>query len=146
MSDADKNSIYNVSKNVLKYTNPLAWLVIEATEKAIGKSNVVTETGDIEEMKKESLRQELASKMAENQAKVAQEIAIARRIDTAEEVTIEEFYGSSGEGKIGLNSDGENITFGINGAGRRVTKRIYTFKGWRDGGLDVIDSLKENSK
>lgn len=81
--------------------------------------------------------------MAEDQAKVAQEIAIARRIDTAEEVTIEEFYDTSGEAGIGLNSNGENISLGVNGSARRVTKRIYTFKGWRDGGLEAMNSLKE---
>lgn len=139
----DKKAIWNVSKNVLMVTSPITWLVVDATEKAIEKSNAVANKGDIEEMKQEALRQEISLKISEAQAKVAQEISIARRIDTAEEVIIEEFYDASGEGGIGVNLKGESVSAGISVSGRRVTKRVYTFKGWRDGGLEAVEKLLE---
>ncbi|HEY5561983.1 MAG TPA: hypothetical protein VIK72_09570 [Clostridiaceae bacterium] len=142
----DINTIWKTSKNIMKFTSPLTWLVVEATEKAIGKSNAVIEIGNIDEINKEAFRQEIISRMAKDQAKVAQEVAIARRIDTAEEVTIEEFYDTSGEGGIGLSSKDNNLSLGATGSGRHVTRRIYTFKGWRDGGLEVMDSLKETDR
>jgi len=64
------------------------------------------------------------------QAKVEQELAISRRIDGAEEVEIEEFYDLSGKGNAGLNTDGETVSLGFGGEGRRVTKRIIKFKGY----------------
>lgn len=139
----DKNVIWEVSKNVLRFTSPLTWLVVDATEKVIEKSSNVANKGDIEEMKQEALRQDISLKMSEAQAKVAQEISIARRIDTAEEVIIEEFYDTSGEGGIGVNLNAEGASAGISGSGRRVTKRVYTFKGWRDGGLEAVEKLFE---
>jgi len=66
---------------------------------------------------------------AEAQARVAQEVAIARRIETAKEVEIEEFYNYSGEGLIGVKSDGESISLGAGGAVRRISKRFYRFRG-----------------
>ncbi|MEI7995596.1 MAG: hypothetical protein WCH01_11915 [Methylococcaceae bacterium] len=67
--------------------------------------------------------------MAERQAKVAQEIAIARKIELAHEVEIEEFYDTSGEGSIGGKSDGSGITLGVSGRANRVVRRVYKFKG-----------------
>jgi len=45
------------------------------------------------------MRQELEGRIAEYQARVAQEVAIAKRIDNALEVENEEFYDTSGEGQ-----------------------------------------------
>ena len=73
-------------------------------------------------------------------ARIEQELAIARRIDCAEEVEIEEFYDTSGKGSAGLTADmkSESATLGLSGEGRRVTKRVYHFKGWRP--LDASES------
>lgn len=133
----DKNSALDIAKNVIKYTSPITFLLMEATEKAIKKTNSISEQGNFEEIQNESLKQELLSKIAEDQAKVAQELAIARRIDTAEEVTIEEFYDTDIEGSAGINAKEGNVSLGLSGSHRKVTKRIYTFKGWRDGGLEI---------
>lgn len=67
--------------------------------------------------------------MAERQAKVAQEVAIARRIEMAEEVEIEEFYDTSGEGNVGASTDGESVSLGLQGKGKHVVRRVYRFKG-----------------
>jgi len=61
----DKNVIFEVSKNVLRVTSPLTWLVIDSTEKAIEKSSTVSINGDIEEMKREASRQEISLKISE---------------------------------------------------------------------------------
>ncbi len=70
--------------------------------------------------------------MIERQAKAAQEVSIAGRILTAEEVEIEEFYEASGEGKAGIDADEESISVGMSGKGNRVTRRVYRFKGSKD--------------
>lgn len=132
-------STLEVSKNILKYASPLTSLVVETAKKVIQKSNAVADSGDLEAIKQEALRQEISLKMSEFQAKVAQEIAIARRIDTAEEVIIEEYYDTTGEGGLGVKLSEENISAGLSGSGRRVSKRVYTFKGWRDGGLETMN-------
>lgn len=136
------NDVWKASKTVLKYTNPLGWLATEAAEMAISKSTEIIKNGTIQELEKEARRQEVAARIAEAQAKVAQELAIARRIDTAEEVTIEEYYDLSGKGEIGANINGESISVGLTGQGRRVTKRVYIFKGYIDGVLVAPDNTQ----
>ena len=72
---------------------------------------------------------EIKATVLQNQAKVEQELAIARRIDSAEEVEIEEYYDVSGSGSVGLKADEASVTIGANGDGRKVTKRVIKFKG-----------------
>ena len=67
--------------------------------------------------------------MAQAQARVAQELAIARRIEGAADVQIEEYYEYSGDGSLGLKTDGNGLTIGASGSGQRVSKRIYRFTG-----------------
>lgn len=138
MVDLDK--MWNVSKKVMQYTNPLVYAVAEATGVIIKNVN---NGGSIIDLQQESIRQELLMRIAEHQARVAQEISIARRIDTAEEVTIEEFYDVSGEANAGVKAQGEGLSAGISGSGRKVTKRVYTFKGWRDGVFDAIANQED---
>jgi len=76
--------------------------------------------------------------IAEGRARVARELAIARRIDTAEEVELEEYFDVVREGKGGVHVDGKGAGIGISGSGKSVTKRVYRFKGWRDGGLETL--------
>ena len=135
-----------VSKSILRYTNPLTWLVVDTAEKVIKRSNTVADSGNLEDIKQEALRQEISLKMSEYQAKVAQEIAIARRIDTAEEVIIEEYYDTTREGGLGVKLEGESISAGLSGSGRRVSERVYTFKGWRDGGLETVERITDKDE
>ena len=83
----------------------------------------------LQELKENALREEIKASVLQNQAKVEQELAIARRIDSAEEVEIEEYYDISGQGGAGLKGDSVGVTFGLNGEGRKVTKRVIKFKG-----------------
>ena len=110
------------------FYKPLLWTVLE---KSISKLSETDEKGTTQELKEESFRQEIKSRAMQAQAKVEQELAIARRIDSAEEVEIEEYYDTSGKGTSGLQTDGSTASVGIGGEGRRVTKRIIKFKGCR---------------
>jgi hypothetical protein len=111
--------------------NPSGYLIsqiVEATSKKVTKAESAANK-EIAELRVEAERQELQMRMAEAQARVAQEVAIAKRIETAEEVEMEEFYDYSGEGHVGAKTDGESISIGAGGSGRRVSKRVYRFRG-----------------
>lgn len=84
---------------------------------------------DLVSVRTETERQENEMRRLEAQAKVAQEMAIANRIEGALEVQIEEFYEYAGEGKAGLNTDGSGLTLGVSGGSKRVSKRVYRFTG-----------------
>lgn len=132
MTDNKQLSTWEIAKQALITTNPLLSLVINTAEKAITKSEEVTKSGSIQQISDEVTRQELTLRITEAQARVAQEVAIARRIDNAEEVEIEEFYDAAGEGGVGLKGSEQGVTVGLHGNGRRVSRRVYRFKGWRE--------------
>ncbi len=111
------------------YINPIGYLVEKVAESAVDSTKDDSNKKSIEELQLFAKRQELQMQMAEAQAKVAQELAIAKRIEIAEEVEIEEFYDLNGEGSIGLKADEKGITAGASASGRRVSKRIYKFRG-----------------
>lgn len=83
--------------------------------------------------------------MAREEARVAQELAIAKRIELAEEVEIAEFYGLEGDGSAGLCADSSSVTFGLKGSGRRMTKRVYKFRGFRSD-IEEIPVAAESSE
>ena len=93
------------------------------------RSDAVKVDAPLDELRVETERQELASSIAESQARVAQELAIARRIETAAEVEMEEFYDYALEGKIGIQADATKISAGAGGSNKRVSRRVYRFKG-----------------
>lgn len=82
----------------------------------------------LEELKVDAAKKELIISVAEREAKVAQELAIADRISSASEVTIEEFYEYKGEGKAGVDLAKSDV--GFSGSGQRIAKRIYSFRGF----------------
>lgn len=112
-----------------KFTlNPTGYLIRKIA------SNIVEDSGSekpnkLEDLRIEAEKQALTMKMAEAEARVAQELALAQRIATADEVEMEEFYETAADGKAGVSTQGESLSAGISGSGRRVTKRIFRFKG-----------------
>lgn len=106
--------------------------------------DAITETkndvasGDMVELKKEEARQEISMRMAERQAKVAQELAIAERIRDAEEVEIEEYYDNSKEGSGGLNANESGVSLGVNGKSGFVSKRVFRFKGIEGKTIEIV--------
>ncbi|WP_294713226.1 hypothetical protein, partial [uncultured Fusobacterium sp.] len=94
--------------------------------------NYKKEGGDTEDNKNESLES------LKKQIGLIREVAISRRIDTAEKVTIEEFYENKEEGHIGITASQEGAGLGIGSNEEKVVKRVYIFEGWREGGLDLL--------
>lgn len=109
--------------------NPTGYLISLGIKKIVESISESDNSTPMSTLKEESLRAEIKAKALLAQAKVEQELAISRRIDSAEEVEIEEFYDTLGKGNAGLKTDGESISLGLGGEGRRVTKRIIKFKG-----------------
>jgi hypothetical protein len=108
----------------------LSSLIEKSAKNAITKSNNAVESGDIKKLQEEAAIQEIENRISEFQARVAQELAIARRIENAYEVEIEEFYDSSGDGSLGAQYKEGTLNLGATGSGRRVKSRIYRFKGF----------------
>lgn len=136
------------TKDKLLFTlNPTAYLIGKGTEAVVEKVQNMTESNaTVQELRNEALRQEIILQMSEAQAKVAQELAIAQRINTAEQVEIEEFYDASGKGGLTANITEGAITGGLTGEGRKVTKRIYRFTGWHEGATQVFEQMKNNEE
>lgn len=107
---------------------PSAYLA-ESIIKSILNLDDLKGNKNVDGIENELARQEQEAKIKSLLAKVAQETAIATRIENATEVTIEEFYSDDLEGKAGINATKENISIGLSGSGKTLTKRIYTFKG-----------------
>ncbi len=120
--------------------NPAGYLlrqIVEATLKKVAQANDASPK-DLLTLRDDAERQELQMRMAEAHARVAQEVAIARRIETAEEVDIEESYDYSGEGHVGANADGAGMSLGTGGSGRRVSQRVFKFRGNTSVTLPVV--------
>ena len=105
---------------------------------AITETKSDVDSGDMVELKKEEARQEVSMRMAERQAKVAQELAIAERIRDAEEVEIEEYYDNSREGSGGLNASESGVTLGVSGKTGLVSRRVFRFKGREGKTIEVV--------
>lgn len=115
--------------DALKRFSPGYALVRVIYDKVAGVTIDAPSNADLSSVRLETERQENEMRRLEAQAKVAQEMAIATRIQTAAEVQIEEFYEYSGEGKVGLNTDSSGLNLGASGAGKRICKRVYRFTG-----------------
>ncbi len=132
-------STWETSKELMKIVSPLTWLIMEGAEKS---SNLIAKASDqgLEKLTEEVAKQNLKMQFEQQQARIAQEVAIANRIANAQEVEIEEFYDASGKGHLGLTADVNAGTgaIGLGGEGRKVTKRVYHFNGWRESEMQVI--------
>ena len=115
-------------------STPLLGPIAGAMMQAVSNARQVLDLGDLARLNQELQRQELSLRMAELQARVAQELAIAQRIEGAEEVEIEEYYENGSEASLGY-SPGANA-LGASARGRRVAKRVFRFLGTRSGEAD----------
>ena len=121
----------DMAVSALGVVNPMAALVIQGVRVARDAISKASEQG-VEKLSEELTKQELLLQFSQMQARIEQELAIARRIDNAEEVEIEEFYDNSGKGSLDLAGDAvtQSGKLSLGAEGRRVTKRVYHFKGW----------------
>lgn len=111
-----------------KYTNPVLYGIYELSRKSAEAYIKVQESGNVNDMASELDRQRIELEFAKIQACIQQELAIAKRIEDAEEVEIEEYYDLSGKGKAGLDIKEDSIDLGLSAEGSKVSKRIYRFK------------------
>lgn len=127
--------LLNILEGVKIVSSPTSFLIDSFAQSLKDKE----EPSGIVELRVETERRELEMRMAEAEARVAQELAIARRIETAHEVEMTEYFDYSGEGHVGLQAGAESISVGAGGTGRRVSKRKFVFKGG-----PVVADLREN--
>lgn len=109
--------------------SPIFARLLQLLNLSIDRTVEAVESGEIDQLRREAERQELELKIAEGHARVAQELAIAQRIETAEVVEMEEYYDNSGRGHLGAQIDETQVSFGIGGSGKKVTKRVLRFTG-----------------
>lgn len=108
---------------------PLFGLIIDGVEKASKSIDMASDEG-LGLLREEVAKQRIKMDFSQHQARIAQELAIAKRIENAAEVEIEEFYDYSGKGSAGLtvNAESQTGSLGFSDENRRVSKRIYRFK------------------
>lgn len=129
-----------MAKAIAKASMGPSALILDMILSQVTTSSQYSTNDTIEQLVEKSKRAELEMAIEQSKAHVAQEMAIASRISTAEEVEIEEHYEYTGEGNLGLKADSNSFTFGASGAGKKVTRRICRFKG---GIVSNMDSLPE---
>lgn len=122
-------AVWQAGLEAIAASTPLVGPAAVAILRAARDSEEIAGKGDLDALGDEARRQALELRMAQMQAEVAQEIAIAQRIGNAEEVEIEEYYEGEAEGSMGVKTDLETITVGLGAKGRKVTKRVFRFKG-----------------
>lgn len=114
-----KDKIFTAAKIALNPSGYLLEKIIEGFTDSINETNEANKL-ELAELHLMAEKQAIQMRMAEAQARVAQELAIAKRIELAVEVEIEEFYDLQGEGNIGVKADEKSLTFGANASGQKV--------------------------
>ncbi len=89
------------------------------------------ESQGMQVLQAEAQKQKIVMEFQAHQARVSQEIAIAERISTSNEVEIIEYYDYSGKGHAGLSAQEGSITAGLGGEGRKVTHRSIKFSEYK---------------
>lgn len=104
------------------------------------------ENKNLESLESEARKQQILMEFQAHQARVAQEMSIAERIASSEEVEIEEYYDTSAKGNAGLNASKESVSLGAAAEGRKVTKRVIKFKGGIiiQGNLESSEASQSN--
>ncbi|WP_151824020.1 hypothetical protein [Acinetobacter bereziniae] len=111
--------------NFLYPTNSLVGTAFKATVDAFNNKK----SESIKELEELALKADIEARIFLAQAKVEQELAIANRIASSEEVEIEEFYDTNAKGNLGLSAEEQKLTLGLGAEARKVTKRIIKFNG-----------------
>lgn len=137
------------------FVNPVAFAAVKAG-KALYEhfTDEFSDSKIIQQLTEESQKKDLQMQMAETEAKVLQEIAIAQRIQIADQVEIEEYYDTEGQGKVGVDVKNGNCSVGTSGSGKRVSKRIFKFNGVNtellaalsSGSIKSVDDIAKNNQ
>ncbi|NTI16100.1 hypothetical protein G6L29_10680 [Agrobacterium rhizogenes] len=124
---------------------PGAEILVKAIENSSKEIDAASGRG-IDDLRQEIAKQELRLGFDMQQARIAQELAIANRIMNAETVEIEEFYDKSGSAQAGLGLSDGSLNLGLKGDGKSVVKRIYKFTGHSVLNVDAALSQLEEAK
>lgn len=126
---------------IMSSWNPTVYVLELAIRKAMDAFNTSASSDSVtaEELSEDAVKANIQSSVLQEQAKVEQELSIARRILIAEEVEIEEFYDTSGNGGLGIKKEVESgLTVGAHGSGRKITKRVIKFKGFSSQAQEIL--------
>jgi hypothetical protein len=135
---ANKGS-YNLSKKSFsEFAGDVAYEFFVPGYVKVIRSAMSVAQGDIEsaeskglaELELEAAKQKVIMEFQAHQARVSQEVAIAERISTSNQVEITEYYDASGKAQAGLTASEASITAGVGGEGRKVTHRVIKFTGF----------------
>lgn len=120
------DDVTQAAVTALKFVNSPTSFLLSAFEQSVSDR---PESDKVDDLREETVKRELEMRMAEAEARVAQELAIARRIETADEVEMTEFFEYAGEGHAGVKANEGGVSVGVSGSGRRISKRKFIFKG-----------------
>jgi hypothetical protein len=135
MSEA-KNIVHETLKVAIP-TYGLGALVFDQIVKSVEKSRIAIESNDSNEIESEINRKKAETQIYLLEAKIAQEFAIAKRIEEADIVEIEEYYEKAGKGNLGVSVKENVMSAGVSAEGQNVTKRIYRFIRQYDDSMDL---------
>ncbi|EHK2335175.1 hypothetical protein KCK34_001614 [Clostridium perfringens] len=78
------------------------------------------------------------------QIALMQELAISKRIETADVVEIEEYYSNEKDGCIGAKAQETGVTLGISASGKNLIKRVYKFQGYNDKRIECYEETRNS--
>lgn len=142
VAEATMEILVEVAKSMAYSIVPLGGTIVRTIENSSKEIDAASDRG-IEDLRQELSKQELRLGFDMQQARIAQELAIAHRITNAETVEIEEFYDKSGSGQAGVGVTETGLNIGLRGDGKSVVKRIYKFSGHSVPMIDVALSKPE---
>lgn len=120
------------SVKIIKTMFPIHSFIYENVIKSQALSETILEGGNIVKIQAELNKKRAEAEMNELNAKVLQELAIAYRIEHAVDVEIEEYYENGGSGKLTGTFKEESAVVELGGDSKKITSRIYKFKGLRN--------------
>lgn len=107
--------IVKITQETLNGMSPHLGRLMQITLRLAEHALPAAQIGTIDDLRAEA-RQGLTMRMAERQAKVAQELALAPRIESGDDVGMEEYYDIRGSDRVAIKT-GETGAALVSGAG-----------------------------
>ncbi|MDU1312431.1 MAG: hypothetical protein E6923_17495 [Clostridium sp.] len=119
------NAMLNIVKEALKISiGPISVEIGEESKNINGNGNI-----SLDEIRKQII--------------LAQELAIAKRIETADEVEIEEYYDNSVSGNMDGKVSTSGVGIGVGANGSIISKKVYKFKGYNDKRIEAYEQTRD---
>ena len=115
----------------------------ESIKLIVGSSVSIQIEGEDIKNENDELNNNLSLDELRKQITLVQELAIARRIETADEVEIEEYYGESSSSKADGKVTAQGIGIGAEMNGGNITKKVYKFKGYNDKRIEAYEQTRD---